>query len=189
MIDPKTFFAVDVVIKDGTAKFAEILTQQIYIATQKAAEVYLIIAQSNVRRATHQLMNSGQIHLIEAQDTNNFSIPNFIFEVSFGRRPGSKTESMVWKQTEAQQKILNRNPLQKDRRAIATEQGFYAWEVRKKRAWRRTPYLYQGLPLIFPAFVDSMNDWEGNISSWDLARSYNPGGMSDDGSDDDEDFE
>lgn len=172
MFDLKDMVTFDISIKDGTLKFAESLTQQIFIAMQKSSEVYLNIALSKVHVVTGQLAQSGQIHVIEAKDTRNFSIPRFTFEVSFGRQPGSLTQSVVWRQTQDQQLILGRAPLEQDNRALATEFGFYAWEQPKPKAWRRFPYLFQGLPFIMPAIIETMRDWDNNISSSDLAESF-----------------
>lgn len=172
MFDLKEIVDVEISIKDGTAAFAEQLTNHIYVACQGAAQTYLNIALHHVHRSTGQLADSGQIHLVKSNDSRNFSVPSFEFQVSFGREEGSLTQSRVWEQTYDQQKKLGRAPQETDARAWATEVGFYAWEKPKRKNWRRMPYLYQGLPFIKPAFVELMKDWDYTIDVSEMSRSF-----------------
>ena len=172
MFDLKDVVDVEISIKDGTASFAEQLTNHIYIACQGAAQVYLNIALHNVRKSTGQLADSGQIHVVKATESRNFSVPTFEFQVSFGRAEGSLTQSRVWEQTSDQQSKLGRAPQEKDPRAWANEVGFYAWEKPKPKNFRRSPYLYQGLPFIQPAFIELMKDWDYNIDVTEMSRGF-----------------
>jgi hypothetical protein len=151
---------VTVDAKIGINEFYSKLVFQMYYAMNKAAEAYLEIAKSFIVPRTGQLYDSGQVQDVDVKwSTGDWqTVARFEVQASFGREEDS-FRSVVWRQTEDQQKILDRQPFEQDNRAIANEVGFYAWEVRKKKNWVRRPYLYQGLDYIKPAFIDFMKDW------------------------------
>ena len=159
LIDISQKITVDA--KVGIDAFYSQLVYQMYYAMNQAGEVYLGIARGHIKPVTGQLAASGQVQDVDVNWSVGYwqTVARFSVDYSFGRNPDSFT-SVEWAQTEAQQRILGRDPLEADPRAIKLETGFYAWEQQKKSAWVKRPYLYQGVPYIIPAFIDFMKDWD-----------------------------
>lgn len=152
---------VEVEIKSGISEFYTKLMKQTYYAVNQAGEVYINIARNHIQPITNQTAQSGQVQDVDVSFPSGKlkSVAKFTVDYSFGRQPDS-FNSVVWRQTKLQQKRLKRQPNETDERAIALEEGFYAWNVRMPKMWVKRPYLKQGLPYIVPAFVDFMRDWD-----------------------------
>lgn len=163
---------VEVEIKNGIDVFYSDLMKQTYYAVNKAGEVYINIARSHIKPVTNQTSQSGQVQDVDVSFPSGKwdKVAKFTVDYSFGRKPNS-FQSVEWAQTKAQQRRYNRAPNQVDERALALEEGFYAWDIPRPDFWVERPYLKQGIPYIVPAFIDFMKDWDrvGNPISHVLA--------------------
>lgn len=145
----KVPITIDFNISNNIPAFKSNLLLNVISSAYHAGEVYILISQSFIKPITNQTSQSGQV-----QPTKGGNDKDFVsLDLSFGRTKNGYT-SRVWEQTSSQQKILGRQPFQKDNRALALEEGFYAWDIREPERWVQRPYLTQGIPYIIPAFTD-----------------------------------